>query len=395
MAVVGAIREPESGQAARRQYVDPALLFGAERSAPTTLAQREVLRNAGTDTQAACSFTHSISVFLEGELHLDALYSALLALIERHEALRGRLSRDGQTFLVRERIGFELPVVDLSGCDAAQYQSRYEDLIRIEVERPFDLFEGPLFRALLVRASASRATLVFSCHQVGVDGWSLNVILAELPRLYSALAQGRDDAGLAPAASFVDYLALAGAREARSSGPVRRYWHEVYPGPAPVLELPLDHARPRLRDLASRRIDYRVGKAVAQALKRAGARGGCSQFIGLLAAYAVFLGRISAQDDLVVAVPAAGQIGSGKAPLLGSDTRLMPVRCTLREGDTFTGFAGRLMDHFLAAYEHQWVALGDLVTELGVAVDPARAPLAAVLFSFDPGMKPEDFQFAA
>jgi len=392
-AIVERGRPGAPGAGMPPRHANPAVLFGAERAASSSAAQREVVGRSRADADVSRSYAHSIAVHFEGPLHGDALYSALHALIERHEALRGRYSADGDQFLVRERIAFELPVVDLSGFGPVEQRAAYDELVRAEVARLFNLAEGPLFRATLVQQGTERAVLVMSCHHAAVDGWSLNVILDELPKLYTALVRGSATADLPDPASFLDYLAVAGARE-RDAGPAAlRYWRGVYAAGVPILELPLDRSRPRKRSLASARVDHRVRAATVLGLKRAAARGGCSQFVGLLAAYAIFLARLSGQDDLVVAVPAAGQIVSGSARLLGHDTRLLPLRCTLLAGDTFADFAGRLMEHFLAAYEHQWTTLSELVVELGVAVDPARAPLASVQFSFDPGMKKDAFDF--
>jgi amino acid adenylation domain-containing protein len=376
-----------------RRTVDPALIFGPEQSVPSTQAQREVFFASRADRQVSLSYNHAIAIGLEGPMDRDALYSALRALIERHEALRGRFSADGARFLVRERFAFELPVLELGPLAPDERRARRDDFFAAEAARPFDLLEGPLFRAVLVHESAQEAQLLVACHHAAVDAWSLNLILDELPRLYSALVLGRADAGLPAPDAYVDYLRKAAAREAQAGPRAAAYWRGIYPAAAPILDLPVDRAYPRKRDLASRRTDHRVDRAIVAGLKRVAAANGCSPFVGLLAAYALFLARIAGQQELVVGVPAAGQVADGSARLLGHDTRVLPLRCVLKEGDTFGQFAGRLMDHFLAAYENQWVSHADLVAQLAIPVDAARAPLASVGFSFDPGMKREAFHF--
>jgi len=380
-------------KSAARRGADPLLLFGPEIAVASTLAQREVFQASRADAQVSQAYAHAIAIGLDGPLDRDAAYTALRALVERHEALRGRFSADGAQFLVRARIGFEVPVLDLARLAPAEREARVQAFLAAECRRAFDLVEGPLFRATLIQETAEQARLVVSCHHAAVDAWSLNLILEELPRLYTAVVLGRADPGLPAPASFTQYLRAAGAREAQAAPQALRYWRGIYPGAAPILELPIDKPRPRKRDLAAGRIDRRVDRSVVLALKRAGAASGCSPFIVLLAAYAAFLARICGQDELVVGVPAAGQVAGGSACLLGHDTRVLPLRCSLRENDRFGDFAGRLMDHFLAAYEHQWITHADLVAQLAIPVDAARAPLASVSFSFDPGMRKDAFHF--
>jgi amino acid adenylation domain-containing protein len=379
-------RTPAATAATLPRPVDPALLFGKELNVGSTAAQREIFSASLSDPSASRGYNHSIAVFLAGDLDRDALYSALLNLLHRHEALRGRFSADGGRFLVRERIAFELPVTDLNRLPEAERQREYERLVREELDHAFDLLEGPLFRALLVHRGHRNWVLVFNCHHAVVDGWSLKIILEELPKLYSALAAGRETAALAVSASFVDYLAVAAARERECADAVRAFWRGVYADGVPALDLPADHPRPRFRTYGSLREDYRVDRGVYQRLKAAGAKRGASQFVTLLSAFSLFMYRISGQRDHVVGVPAAGQIKSGKSGLLGHDSRLLPIRCTVEEPDSFATFSRRVRDRFLSAYENQWITIPELLRELDVELQPARVPLASVMFNFDPGM---------
>ena len=107
----------------------------------------------------------------------------------------------------------------------------------------------------------------------------------------------------------------------------------------------------------------------------------------LLSAFALFIGRISGQRDFVIGVPAAGQIASGKSALLGHDARLMPIRFLVEESDTFATFVKRVRERFLGAYEHQWIAIPDLLQAIEFEIDKTRAPLVQVMFNFDPGME--------
>ena len=371
----------------------PGALFGAETAVPSTAAQREIFGAAQSDPAASLGYNHSISIFLEGEPDLDALYSAFLNLLNRHEALRGRFSPDGATFIVRERIGFELPLVDLTRLPEAGRAARYERLVHDELDHVFDLLEGPLIRAQVVKRAAGDYVLVFNCHHAVVDGWSLKIILGELPQLYSDLVAGRDATTLPAAASFLRYLGTAVAREREQAEATRAFWRTDFPEGLPVLDLPLDNPRPALRSYESRREDYRVDRSVYERLKAAGAQRGASQFVTLLAAFALYLSRISGQRELVIGVPAAGQITSGESGLLGHDARVMPIRCTLEEGDSFASYAQRVRERFLAAYDHQWITIPELIGALEVEVEKTRAPIA-VMFNFDPGMDAPTLGFA-
>src|ERR671933_1002792 len=82
---------------------------------------------------------------LRGDLDCDALRRALDALVARHESLRTRFPTvDGEPVqLVDPELRLELPVEEVDGAP----ESRLEEALWEEWERPFDLAAGPLGRA--------------------------------------------------------------------------------------------------------------------------------------------------------------------------------------------------------------------------------------------------------
>ena len=85
-------------------------------------------------------------------------------------------------------------VADLS--ELAEAEREEEALRRAEeqVKQPFDLAQGPLVRALLVRLAEEEHRLFMTLHPIIFDRASLTqVFLPELRELYEARVQGRAD----------------------------------------------------------------------------------------------------------------------------------------------------------------------------------------------------------
>jgi NRPS condensation-like uncharacterized protein len=131
------------------------------------------------------------SLSLRGRLDVEALESALNEVVRRHESLRTTFSSlDGEPRqLVRPRLRLPLPVIDLSTHEDAQERARL--LARAEARAPFDLAEGPLLRAKLLRLGAGEHVLVVALHHIVSDGWSMGVFSRELSALYDAYSAGR------------------------------------------------------------------------------------------------------------------------------------------------------------------------------------------------------------
>ncbi len=59
-----------------------------------------------------------------------------------------------------------------------------EQWIQTEVESPFDLEQGPLFRGKLIRISEEEWVLLCNMHHIISDGWSMEILLQEWMAFY-------------------------------------------------------------------------------------------------------------------------------------------------------------------------------------------------------------------
>ncbi|MFP2903220.1 condensation domain-containing protein, partial [Corallococcus sp. 4LFB] len=148
------------------------------------------------------AYNMPMALRLEGTLDVDVMEHALQALVDRHESLRTVFPGEGVPV---QRILPRLPV-SLRRAEASS-RAEAEALLREDAETPFELSEGPLFRALLVREDARHHVLLLNLHHIVSDGWSLGVLYRELSAEYQARHAGRAS-DLAPLpVQYADYAA--------------------------------------------------------------------------------------------------------------------------------------------------------------------------------------------
>jgi N-(5-amino-5-carboxypentanoyl)-L-cysteinyl-D-valine synthase len=83
-------------------------------------------------------------------------------------------------------------VVDFNDSASHAYtEPEFDAFCERQRREPFDFESGPLFRLRLVHRDASRAALVFTCHHILLDGWSLSVLHEAVHRSYLALLDGK------------------------------------------------------------------------------------------------------------------------------------------------------------------------------------------------------------
>jgi hypothetical protein len=99
---------------------------------------------------------------LTGVLDTTAMQRSLDELLKRHEPLRTRFSSvDGAVQqIISADAKLPLQVIDLSNLATAEREARAHELTSEEATRPFDLAQGPVIRAQLLRLSE---VIIFCC----------------------------------------------------------------------------------------------------------------------------------------------------------------------------------------------------------------------------------------
>lgn len=376
---------------------DPFAGPAFEKSAPTTESQREIFAAAQWGAEANCAYNESGSLRFAGPLNVEALSRSFVRLGARHEALRMFFDKDGQTLFIRPPgdLAVEWSLIDLADLPETERQGQLAAALVRDVETPFDLENGPLFRATLLKTEPEAFQLVMTGHHIVVDGWSWGVILRELGALYSAECGGTAPAWL-PAPSFVQYAVNERSlAQGEAAAQCQDYWLKQFAGSnLPELDLPTDRRRPPFKTYSSRRIDFPLPKGLTDQLKKAGARLGASYFVSMLAAFAATLHRLTRQADLVIGIPAAGQAAVGEQSLVGHCVNLLPLRLTLPEGMTFAELVKAAQTVMLDGAEHQQLSYGALLKQLAIKRDPSRLPLISVVFNVDQAVHGNELGFA-
>ncbi|MEO6169819.1 MAG: amino acid adenylation domain-containing protein [Lysobacter sp.] len=362
---------------------DPFASGHVARVVPTTEPQREIWLANQLGMEASLAFNESVSLRLRGALDVAALQQALSDLLARHDVLRANVGPEGETLCMLDRVELTFEVLDLGAHSNEARATAVADCQRLAVETPFDLRNDRLFRAGLLRLASDEHLLMMTAHHIVCDGWSWWVLVRELGALY-ALHSGAPSQPLAPPEHFADYaLALAAHPDGETIAGDEEYWLSRFSQGVPVLELPLDRPRPARRSFASSREDYLIEAELVEAIRKLGARRGASLFATLLTCFAGLLARLSAQSQVVIGIPAAGQSVDGHDNLVGHCVNLLPLRFDLDLEQPVSAAIDATRELLMDALDHQRYTFGTLLQKLKVERDPSRPPLVSVMFNID------------
>ncbi|MFP2931773.1 amino acid adenylation domain-containing protein, partial [Pyxidicoccus sp. 3LG] len=323
-------------------------------------------------------------VRLTGALDVAALERALEALIQRHESLRTTFaSHQGEPVQVIHPVStFRLPVVELGSLPAGQREAEAHRLATDDAGRPFDLSEGPLFRASLLKLAPEDHVLLLTMHHIVSDGWSMGILIRELTSLYESFATGGTPQ-LPPLP--VQYADFALWQRDWLRGDVLEaqlgYWKQQLGGAPQALELPGDRPRPPVQTFAGALLPFALPAGLSQRLETLAREHDATLFMVLLAAFQTLLHRYSGQDDLVVGSPTAGRNRTETEGLIGFFVNSLALRARFSDADTFTSLLAQVRETTLGAYAHQDVPFEKLVEALQYERDLSRSPVFQVMFA--------------
>ncbi len=354
----------------------------ASRSFPLSFAQERlwILDRLDPGNPVYCI---PMAMRLRGPLDVDALHRTLTELVARHESLRTKIVSAGdQPMQVVEPAQPQmLTVVDLEHVEPAQREAEAVARAQREACKPFRLDEAPLFRALLLRFSASEHILVVVMHHIISDDWSMAVLFREVALLYKAFCAGQPSPLGPLPVQYADYAVWQ--RQRLQGEPLQRlldYWRERLRDVVP-LDLPTDQSRGLQLELAGSTEEMQLPPALLAGLRELGRREGATLYMTLLAAFQVLLYRYSGQEDFTVGSPIAGRLGKETEGLVGFFVNTLVLRAELAGDPSFRSLLRRTRQTALDAFQHQELPFERLVDALNPEREGNRNPLFQVMFT--------------
>jgi amino acid adenylation domain-containing protein len=306
---------------------------------------------------------------IDGDLNVAALNEALIDLGKRYPVLTSRFfeSEDGE--LLQQAVsGLSIPVGRLR-ID----EDELEQTLRELVDRPFALDRGEALRATIVEGRGGSRHLCVVAHHVAADGWSGELLKRELSELYRLRVE-RAAAPPAPAALFASY-----AQKIRDASATHRtrdeaFWRSYLDSRPPNAELALLPGEAG----TSCTFDATVPKHIARAVEQLAESARCTFYTVLLAAAGIVLGRLSGQDEMLIACPSANRLLPGSDEIVGMFLDNFPLLVKSRSSSPLIEVLQKLSEDLLEASEHAHLSLAEIARLSGRDSSSNALPQASV-----------------
>lgn len=301
------------------------------------------------------------------------LLVAFRELIAREKILRTgfELGNGGLVQHVWENAAFGIPVLAEESFEAAAKA----------FTKPFDVSRPPLMRAAYWDSPEGDSFLFFDTHHLIGDGLTSPLLMKKLDAVYAG-HPGNDDL------SFCDYaLYMAGKNQDEKA---LAYWKARLDGAPPLVDLPYDRPESKAGTYTGKKLSFALPEEACAAVERYCADNAVSPFMLFMAAFALFLNKLTGEEDLLIGTPVSGRTAKELWSVCGPFIRTLPFRVTLSEtADTAARLIQNVRAQTLSMMEHQQAPLDKL---LRFARGEAGGRIFNTLFSMRP-VGEGDFSF--
>jgi len=354
-------------------------------SAPLSFAQQRLWfleqLEGGTPT-----YNIPFGARLRGPLDAAVLERSINEIVQRHEALRTSFATvNGRPLkVITPKLIVSLLVKDLRKLPKSEREAEVRRLALEDAQQLFDLSRCPLFRITLLRLDEEEHIMLMTTHHIIYDGWSLELFMEELTKLYEAFSTGKPS----PLPDLpIQYGDFAQWQREWLQGDVLEqqlsYWKQQLSSSLPVLELPADRPRSVKRTFRGETQSFVLSRKLSDAIRTLSRQERSTLFMALLAAFKMLLYRYTGQEDIIVGSPIANRNRTELEKLIGFFVNTMVLHTDMSGNPTFRELLGRVREMTLGAQAHQDMPFDLLVKELHPERELSRQPLFQVMFDFD------------
>ena len=328
---------------------------------PLTAMQQGILFHS-LYRRTSGEYVEQFSCDLRGPLDAAAFRRAWEHVVARHPALRTAFEwedLDEPLQVVHREAELPFEQRDWRDLSAAQQRESFDDFIEAETrEGTFDLARAPLIRVFLFRLADELHRLVWSLHDIVIDGWSAPLILDEVEESYRAFSRSLEP-DLRPSHPLRNYVEWLGRRDAAGE---EDFWRRSLAGfDAPT---PLPYDRPAADAPADTYAQRRtlLGREATAALHTAARKRQLTVNTLVQGAWALVLSRFGGGPEVLFGSVVSGRPAEleGVEETVGVFVNTLPVRVRVPEGMAVEAWLHEIQAEQFEARRYEYTPLAQI-----------------------------------
>lgn len=347
--------------------------------------------------EASVAYNISNGVVINTAIDPDILQEANKRLCIENEILRTTFIQNADGQLVQKihevsEVVTNITFNDLS--NTANGQTEAENILKANCQIPMEFTAGPLYKLFCFKLSSDSFFIAMIIHHIISDGWSLQILNAELLQNYDDIQHGRQPQQTVEKYGYKDFAYWQNQQLKLSENASLDFWKEKLSGDLPVLNLVDQTKRPNVKTYNGKYIEQDFSPELTASLKTLFGKRQSTTFIGMMAAVNVLLYKYTNDKDIIIGTPVAGRELEEFRNTVGLFTNSVPIRLRVNSQQSFLDFLDAARKEVLEAFDHQNFPFEQMVELVDEKRDISRAAIFDVMvvmqnMDFTPDSAPE------
>jgi amino acid adenylation domain-containing protein len=359
----GATSQPPFGLNRRKSAQLPSTLGEIEDAYPLSPMQHAMLFQSVYAPDSLPYFSHTVCI-LPGSLDVEAFKRSWQRAIDRHSILRTAFIWEGvdEPFQIVIR-NLDLPweESDWSDLSPAEYEARLQSFLKEDSARGVELTKAPLIRLKLLKTPQREYELIWSCHHLLMDGWSLNLLIKEIFSSYQALREGQiPQADRAyPYRDYIDWI------NRQDSSRAEQFWRRILKDVKKATSINADGGTAHFRDDDDFYYEERhiqLSAAMTESLQSLARRHRLTLNTLIQGAWSLLLCELSSSDDVVFGVTVLGRPSDlwGIESIMGLFINTLPMRVRVAKDMTLLPWLKTVQRDQVEMLQYEYIPLAKI-----------------------------------
>ncbi|HEY9693964.1 MAG TPA: amino acid adenylation domain-containing protein [Oculatellaceae cyanobacterium] len=238
------------------------------------------------------------TIEIKSSLNIELFKSTWQLIINRHPILRTTYTNyEGEPVQqIQDHKEVNIKILDANSWS----NSFLEEQILFEVDRPFDLEKGSIYRIVLFKCNSRKHILLLAMHHIAGDMRSFDILINEFKILYGS----ETDSDLNKNLDYREYgLWQTELLRSFRGEELEKYWQKKLKYTSKNLEIPIDKPRPLVQTYNGKSHFYKPTEKLILDIQALAKAEKVTVYTILVSALQILLYRYSSQEDIILGIP--------------------------------------------------------------------------------------------
>ncbi|MCP4180514.1 MAG: amino acid adenylation domain-containing protein [bacterium] len=322
---------------------------------------------------------HNVPLILEitGRMNNNKIENSLNCVIGNHSILTANFfTENGVLFRGNNTKKLELEIQEIGNISK-------DILVETFINKPFDLENDLLIRAMMLSDNDKKHMLVICLHHIVCDKKSLSLLFDEMIKQYEEEDSKKEYEN--SDIVFKNFSKWQKELTEEQLEPYIFYWRKKLKGKIKSLDLPIKKVRNAIHIYESKSKNLKIPLKLNKKIERFCCVNNISPYSVYLACFQLTLGNFSQQREVVIGITEENRTSSKLEKVIGPIANIQPIRSILNGDSTFNSYLKSVNDSLIEAKKFKDIPFDRLVLEINPDKDMSRTALFDVLFQFSNG----------